>query len=70
MDVSTVKRMPHKHNKEKTRTVTYRLPVKLLLLYRVSPTRQTLTPSLQRPSPSSVAVRTGLEILLQEDVGY
>ncbi len=30
MDVSTVKRKPHVHNKEKTRTITFRLPEKLL----------------------------------------
>jgi hypothetical protein len=30
MDISTVKRKSHIHNKEKTRTVTFRLPEKLL----------------------------------------
>jgi len=59
MDVSTVKRKPHIHNKEKTKTVTFRLPEKLL--------EELETEAMQREISQNVLAKQILEKFIQWD---
>ena len=59
LDTTSVKRKPHEHKKEKTRTITYRLPVKLV--------EELETEASQKGISQNVLIKQILEKYIQWD---
>ena len=59
LDITTVKRKPHEHKKEKTKTVSYRFPVKLI--------EELETESMQKGISQNVLIKQILEKYIQWD---